>query len=80
MAKQDALTCLFCQSTGKCVPVGETSEALLEQLDKIIDMEGLALFSQYLKRQIDKGLTSSPAPGCKDRLGFFLSSQLPDRA
>jgi hypothetical protein len=78
LTKQNASTCLFCQGAGKGVPVGEPTEAFLQQLDKIIDVEGLAFFSQYLNGQIDQRLTSSPTPGCKGRLCFGLPSQLPD--
>ena len=30
LTEQDALACFLCQSTGQGVPVGETSEALLQ--------------------------------------------------
>lgn len=64
--------------TGQGIPVGETSETLLEQLHKILAVEGFAFFGQNLDGQTYQRLTSSATPGCQHRFGLWFSPQLPD--
>jgi hypothetical protein len=74
LMEEDTPACLLGQGTGKGIPVGETPETLLEQLNKLIDVEGLAYFSQYLNRQINKGLTPFSLFAWED--GFDLGPSL----
>jgi len=78
LTKQNAPTCLLCQCTGQGVPIGETSEALLEKSDEIVDVKGLPFFSQYLNGKIDERLTSSSTLVSKDELSLRLSLKSTD--
>jgi hypothetical protein len=75
---QDPLACFFRQRTGKGVPVGKTSEALLEQLSEFVDMEGLVCFSQYLNGEVNEGLTSFSPPMHGRRFSIRASPELAD--
>jgi hypothetical protein len=79
LPEQDTHACLLGQGTGKGVAVGEAPEALLEQLEQLIDVEGFPFFSQYLDREVNKRLTSFPLSACQDRFDFRLSLELPNR-
>ena len=78
LTQQNAPTCLLCQRTGEGVPIGETSEVLLENSDQIIDVKGLAFFSQYFNRKIDERLTSSSTLVSKDEFSLRLSLKSTD--
>ena len=80
LTQQNAATRLFRQRTGQRVPVGQTSEALLQEPGEFADVQGFSFFSQYLNGQVNKRLTSSSMPACKGRFGFRLSLKLPDSA
>jgi len=71
---------LFGQGTGKGISVGEPPETLLQQIDQLIDVEGLSAFSKYLHGKIDERLTSSPLSAAEDRLGLRLSPELANGA
>ena len=47
LTQHNTPACFFGQGTGESVPVGETPEAHLKKSDKLVDVQGLTLFSQY---------------------------------
>jgi len=78
LAEQNTPASLLCQRTGQGVPIGETSEALLEKLDEIVDVKRLPFFSQYLDGKIDERLTSSSPRVSKDEIGFRFTLKSTD--
>jgi hypothetical protein len=80
LAKQDALTGLFGQGTGKGVSVGKPPETPLQQINQLINVEGFTAFSKYLNGKIDERLTPSSLSARQDRLGLRLCPELANGA
>jgi hypothetical protein len=78
LTQENAPTRLLCQRTGQGIPIGETSEALLEKSDQIVDVKRLPFFSQYLNGKIDERLTSSSTLVSKDEFRLRLSLKSTD--